>query len=92
MIIGGVETFQDDDSGYLTWLASHPDGFVLNSYRNPRPSYLRLHMASCRNISGIPANGARWTATYVKRCGTREDWRNLLGARSAVTSGYVPRA
>ena len=68
-----METFQDDDSGYLTWLASHPDGFVLNSYRNPRPSYLRLHTASCRNINGIPANGARWTATYVKRCGTREE-------------------
>jgi hypothetical protein len=82
-IIVGVETFKDDDAGYLAWLAAHPDGFVLNTYRNPRSGYLRLHAASCRSISGIPANGARWTTTYVKRCGERgelEDFaRRVVG-------------
>jgi hypothetical protein len=68
-----METFVDDDAGYLEWLAANPGGFVLNTYRNPRPSYLRLHMSTCRNISGTPANGSRWTVTYVKRCGSRAE-------------------
>ena len=42
-----METFRDDDAGYLEWLASNPQGFVLNTHRNPHPNYLRLHTATC---------------------------------------------
>ncbi len=56
-----MEQFKDDDRGFLRWIAEHPDGFVVNTYRNPSPQYLRLHRASCRSISGKPANGTSWT-------------------------------
>jgi hypothetical protein len=85
-----VETFKDDDDGYLAWLRAHPDGFVLYTYRNPRPNYLRLHTASCRNITGVPANGARWTVTYVKRCGARGELEDFAQRVVGVASGSAP--
>jgi hypothetical protein len=68
---GGVRLFVDDDDGYLAWLAEHPDGFVVNTYRTPSLSYLRLHQAGCHTIAGNPARGTRWTADYAKVCGGR---------------------
>jgi hypothetical protein len=35
-----MESFVDDDIGYLAWLAAHPDGFVMNADRDPAPTYL----------------------------------------------------
>ncbi len=68
-----METFADNDAGYLSWLADHPDdGYVLNTYRTPRPSYLRLHTAQCHLIQGTPASGAAWTHHYIKVCGDRD--------------------
>ena len=73
----------DDDGGYLRWLTSHTDGFIVNTYRNPKTSYLRLHRATCPTIQGRPANGARWTATYIKVCGSKselESWaKDVVG-------------
>jgi hypothetical protein len=69
--------FKDNDEGYLAWLSAHPDGFVVNTYRRPKPSYLRLHAAACRMINGTPTNGRRWTGEYIKFCDTRgelETW------------------
>lgn len=80
-----MESYTDDDRGYLVWIEAHPDGYVLDTHRNPRPSYLRLHSADCTSISGRPANGARWTATYVKRCGSRAE----LSAFAATLGGDV---
>jgi hypothetical protein len=34
-----VLVFADNDDGYLAWLDSHPTGFVLNSFRRPKPTY-----------------------------------------------------
>lgn len=42
-----VTPFQDDDSGFFAWLQSNPDGYFINSERNPKPNYLVLHRASC---------------------------------------------
>lgn len=70
-----MEQFVDDDAGYLGWLEKHPDSFVVNTYRRPRASYLRLHGASCRLITGTPANGSMWTRHYSKRCGTEAELR-----------------
>lgn len=67
-----VRKFVDDDAGYLRWIADHADGFVLNTYRQPRANYLRLHRSSCSSVSGTPANGTRWTADYIKICGDAE--------------------
>jgi hypothetical protein len=68
-----VQCFRDNDEGYLTWLSDHPDDFVLNADRGPRPTYLRLHRATCRTITGAPARGQRWTGDYIKVCGGRDE-------------------
>ena len=61
-------TFTDDDRAYLTWIAQHPKGYVLNTARQPTPNYLILHRASCPTISGTPARGERWTRDLIKHC------------------------
>jgi len=65
-----ITTFGDDgkdeDDSYPEWLAKHPEGFVLNSYKNPTRSYLIPHRAACPTINGTPANGRSWTRDYKK--------------------------
>lgn len=68
-----MRSFVDDDAGYQRWLATHLDGFVLNTERQPTATYLMLHRATCHTISGAPARGSRWTADYVKHCGNRNE-------------------
>jgi hypothetical protein len=65
--------FVDDDQGYLDWVSRHSDLFVINTYRSPKATYLRLHRASCLTISGAPTNGRHWTKSYVKVCGGRAE-------------------
>jgi hypothetical protein len=86
-IVGRVQHFLDDDNGYLSWLARHPDGSVINTYRQPTPTYLLLHRATCKTITGSPARGTWWTADYSKICGDRDEL--LSWARAAV--GAEPR-
>jgi hypothetical protein len=72
-----MRRFIDDDTGYLDWISRNPDGFVVNTYRNPSPRYLALHRTTCRTITGSPARGRQWTADYIKVCGDRaelESW------------------
>lgn len=68
-----MEHFVDDDAGYLQWLANQPDGFVIDTYREPSNRYLMLHRATCKTISGRPARGSTFMGEYSKVCGTRED-------------------
>ena len=63
-----VQVFEGDDVGYLDWISSHPEGFVLNANRPPTAGYVVHHRATCRTISGDPANGRAWTADYLKVC------------------------
>ena len=64
-----VQLFVDKDQDYLRWLTSHHDGFVVNTYRTPDPSYLILHRSACWTISGTPARGNRWTTgDFAKAC------------------------
>jgi hypothetical protein len=58
--------FMDNDKGYVAWLAEHPNGYVLNCERPPRPSSLTLHRATCWTISR--ASGTNWTVNYQKVC------------------------
>jgi hypothetical protein len=60
--------FQDDDDGYLEWVSTHPNGFVLNCERHPKPDYLFLHATSCHSITRLQPAGRRWTKSYVKVC------------------------
>jgi hypothetical protein len=72
-IISSMRHFVDDDVAYLDWLADHPEGFVLNTGRNPSAAYLMLHRASCGTIRGTPARGSTFTGDYSKVCGGREE-------------------
>jgi hypothetical protein len=43
----GTEQFRDDDQGYLSWVASHAHGYVINIQRSLNPADARTHHASC---------------------------------------------
>jgi hypothetical protein len=34
-MMGCMRRFTHDDTGYLSWLAQHPEGFVINTYIKP---------------------------------------------------------
>ena len=59
--------FVDNDPGYVSWIGTNPDGYVLNADRRPRAAYLKLHRATCRTVSGN--DGRHWTQQYAKICG-----------------------
>ena len=63
-----IQQFVDDDAGYFAWLGQHPAGFVLKTYREPTPGYVRLHRATCYSVTRPPANGSSWTHDYRKTC------------------------
>ncbi len=62
-----MELFEDDDEGYLQWVETNPDGFVLNCERRPSASYLLLHRALCGTIR--TERRTNYTTTdYIKVC------------------------
>ena len=71
-----LSIFRDDDEGFSTWLDEHPDGYFINSERNPKPTYLVLHRPSCRHFTRN--SSLHWTRDYIKICspGRRdlEEW------------------
>ena len=62
-----MQMFVDADEAYLVWTRWHPEGYVLNVGRTPRPSTaIVLHLAACELIS---QPGQRYTrGDYVKIC------------------------
>ena len=63
--------FIDDDEGYLVWIASNPDGLVLNVRRNSDSNYVVLHRAICRSISTDKREPGAYTArSFRKICAT----------------------
>ncbi len=55
-----------DDAAYLGWVATHPDGYVINSEPGGR-GYIRLHRASCDTIRSRPPFIG---PSYIKICFT----------------------
>ena len=60
--------FRHDDPGYRAWLATHPDGYVINIARGHNATTARVHHADCRTINGQNPHGGAWTGRYVKVC------------------------
>ena len=62
-----MQLFVDADEAYLVWTRWHPEGYVLNVGRTPRPSTaIVLHLAVCELIA---EPGTRYTTgDYVKIC------------------------
>jgi hypothetical protein len=75
-----VTLFRDDDGGFRGWRENHPDGFFLNTERNPGPGYLMLHRSGCPHFTRSPLH---WTKDYVKFCspdrGSLEAWAKTMG-------------
>jgi hypothetical protein len=75
-----VTCFRDDDSGFRLWRETNPDGFFLNTERNPGPGYLMLHRSGCPHFTRSPLH---WTKDYIKFCApgqaTLEDWASTIG-------------
>lgn len=70
MLQDGAILFENNEAGYLSWIAEHPESFVLNTGKNISPSYLVIHQASCRTITN---NSNFTTGSYVKICGNSID-------------------
>ena len=45
-----LQQFIDNDTGCRAWLNINPDGYVLNTAKNPSIGYVKLHNASCWTI------------------------------------------
>jgi len=77
--------FLDNDEGYLLWLAENPNGYVINSDRQPRARYLVLHRATCPKINGVARpNDAltsyRKTCFLTRRCALASVQREWAGS------------
>ena len=71
-----VTIFRDDDDGFFEWLEGNPDGYIVNTERNPKAHYLVLHRPQGPHFKG--GELLRWTKDYVKVCSADradlEDW------------------
>jgi hypothetical protein len=65
--------FSDDDLSYLAWIATHPDGFVLNVRCSSDRNCVVLHRASCTSISNDTHEPGAYTGrNHRKICATSE--------------------
>ena len=78
--------FENNENGYLQWIAANPEGYVLNSYRRISPKYMVLHRATCRTINEYLKNMAENAFTggqYMKICSSNHAdlsaWVNASG-------------
>ncbi len=60
--------FDNDEAGYLKWVRTHPNGFVINAEKHAdyEAPYM-MHRANCWTISTNPV-GNFTTTTYKKIC------------------------
>jgi hypothetical protein len=87
-----MQVFDQDDDGYVDWLESNPHGFVLNSYRRPKASYLILHQVECKSVSRIAEPPVRWTTSdFIKVCAANvaeiEAWCRKEAGSSPLACG-----
>lgn len=80
--------FDNDDAAYLNWLATHPDGYVINRRRGESSGYMVLHRSECRTISRHAQNAHLEGFTgrgYLKVCATTvsalDDYTRVEGGR-----------
>lgn len=61
--------FKNDETGYLHWVQTNPDGYVVNvDEPNHVPQYPMVHRATHKAISSSKQENYT-TAQYVKYCG-----------------------
>ena len=58
-----------EDRAYLSWLAHHRNGFVLDWLRKPTRKRPKVHRASCAEIKSSPTKKTHWTTgRHLKVC------------------------
>lgn len=86
-----MRRFVNDDEGYVAWLASHANGYVLNTFPHVTSSYLVLHRAGCRTVNRPLAKGRNWTILYGKSCSEDrsqlEEWAQREAGKSVHPCG-----
>ena len=66
--------FDGNDIAYRDWLVANPDGYVLNSWRTPSPSYIVLHRSGCTSVNPATGNtkpGGFTERRYIKVCSSQ---------------------
>lgn len=88
------QVFADSDAAYLGWLREHPQGYVVNAYRNKEPNYMVLHRATCKSVSKHANNakpGAFTERLFIKICSTRisdlSAWTTCNGRQDGSFTG-----
>jgi hypothetical protein len=73
-----VVIFVNEERAYLSWLAHHRHGFVLDMLKHPTRKQPILHRASCDDIKAARSKKTHWTTgRHVKACAL--DMDELLG-------------
>ena len=81
------------DEDFLSWLAQHPDLYLVNAFRPPTPGYLVLHRADCEIFRRPPARGNSWVDTSTKVGGQREEleaWAATVGGALSECGACQP--
>jgi hypothetical protein len=69
--------FENDDEGYLQWVAENCNGFVLNiqkktetvyKKRNKKKPYAMIHSCYCTKIKRKQKENLSFTERYIKYC------------------------
>jgi hypothetical protein len=87
----------NDDRTYLSWLAHHRQGFVLDARRRPTVRQLVLHRALCPDIRSHNGKRTYWTSgARLKACSLRPgelvDWaRHAAGVEPTACLRCKPQ-
>jgi hypothetical protein len=78
--------YLDEDRAYLSWVAHHRRGFVLDGKHKPRLSHLMLHRATCPAIKSAPSRRFHWTTgAKLKACSlNREELAAWVAEQTAA--------
>jgi len=77
--------FRGDDAGYLSWLQTHPAGYLINIHKSYNPADARMHHASCYTLR---TQRGTQTDPYVKVCADQladlQTWAAEIVAGAAI--------
>ena len=77
-----------EDRAYLSWLAHHRNGFVIDWLRKPTRKKPKVHRASCAEIKSSPTQKTHWTTgRQLKVCSL--DMDELLEWAREGSGGHV---
>jgi hypothetical protein len=84
--------FLHDDRAYLSWIAHHRQGFVLDGRRKPKLCQLILHRATCQEIKSARPRHSHWTSgRKLKACGMdRAELQEWAVEETGASAAHCP--